>query len=100
MPVLKVFPFCNIIFDFLKLIFTWKHNPPKGIKKPRIPWITGLAAEPGFEPGQDDPESSVLPLHNSAMNTIIIALSFAYFKNFEFFKFPIFVCSSALFASL
>ncbi len=29
-----------------------------------------MAAEPGFEPGLKDPKSSVLPLHNSAIQTI------------------------------
>ena len=29
----------------------------------------GLAAEPGFEPGQMDPKSIVLPLHNSAIES-------------------------------
>ena len=28
---------------------------------------SGLAAEPGFEPGITDPKSAVLPLHHSAM---------------------------------
>ena len=28
---------------------------------------TSLAAEPGFEPGLEDPKSPVLPLHNSAL---------------------------------
>ncbi len=30
-----------------------------------------LAAEPGFEPGLKDPKSSVLPLHNSAILSLV-----------------------------
>ncbi len=38
----------------------------------RQAWLVGtgeamlVAAEPGFEPGLEDPKSPVLPLHNSA----------------------------------
>ena len=32
--------------------------------------LPGNAAEPGFEPGLKDPKSSVLPLHNSALNLL------------------------------
>lgn len=35
-------------------------------KKECIPPLHSLAAEEGFEPSQTDPESDVLPLHNSA----------------------------------
>ena len=33
-----------------------------------------VAAEPGFEPGQKDSKSFVLPLHNSANNTVMVEL--------------------------
>ena len=45
-------------------LFFWKNS----IKKGRIPPLHPLlAAEEGFEPSQTDPESGVLPLHNSAI---------------------------------
>ena len=36
------------------------------LEKNCVTLISVLAAEPGFEPGQKDSKSSVLPLHNSA----------------------------------
>jgi hypothetical protein len=30
-----------------------------------------MAAEPGFEPGLEDPKSPVLPLHNSALTDLL-----------------------------
>ena len=37
------------------------------LEKNCVTLIRVLAAEPGFEPGQKDSKSSVLPLHNSAI---------------------------------
>ena len=33
--------------------------------------ILGLAAAPGFEPGQKDSKSFVLPLHNAAVRCLV-----------------------------
>lgn len=35
-----------------------------------------LAAEPGFEPGLEDPKSPVLPLHNSAILVMVPKVGF------------------------
>ena len=34
-----------------------------------------MAAEPGFEPGLHDSESCVIPLHHSAPNNLLLALT-------------------------
>ena len=47
---------------------TAKTCKTKGIsmKKPEIAGVLEVVARPGFEPGQTDPESVVLPLHHRA----------------------------------
>gem|GEM_PF-5994977 len=41
------------------------------VSVPMIEGIIGLAAQPGFEPGQKDPKSFVLPLHNWATFSVM-----------------------------
>jgi hypothetical protein len=44
-------------------------DPPQSALS-ELPSESVLAAGPGFEPGLEDPKSSVLPLHNPALNLV------------------------------
>ena len=45
-----------------------------------------LAARPGLEPGSDDPESSVLPLNDRAINLLILRLRRSYMLNVSIYR--------------